>query len=82
MEDSRCSKCRSRLSAAHMRVKILPQLHGWRPRVVQSAALASAPRTFVLEVCNSSKEGGLALFKVQRRSLFSAAHIRLKSLQQ
>ena len=42
----------------------LQQLQGWRAGRFQNWALALAPRTFVLKVCNSYKDGGRFLFKM------------------
>ena len=46
----------------------------------QNGALALAPRTFVLKVCNSYTDGGRPFSKWGSR--LGAAHIRLKRLQQ
>ena len=55
-----------RVSATHIRLKSLQQLQGWRAHVVQSATLALAQRTFVLEVCNGYyKDEAHLSFKVQ-----------------
>ena len=48
----------------HIRLKSLQQLQGWRAARFQNGALALAPRTFVLKVCNSYKDGGRFLFKM------------------
>ena len=58
------SKWSSRLGAADILIKSLQQLHGWRADQFQNGALALAPRTFVLEVCNSYTDGGRAVFKM------------------
>ena len=46
MEGASFSKWGFRLSAAHIRLKRLQQLHGWKAYRVQNWALAPAPRTF------------------------------------
>ena len=58
------SKWGSRLGAAHIRVKILQQLHGWRAAPFQNGVPALVPRTFVFKVCNSYTDGGRAVFKM------------------
>ena len=58
MEGGSFSKLGSRLGAAHIRLKILQQLQRWRADLFQNRALALAPRTFVLKVCNSSRTEG------------------------
>ena len=75
------SKCGSRLSTAHIRFTNLQQFHGSRGCVTQNVALALAPRTFVLTICNSFTDRGGALLKMwlspQRRahSFFKAATV-------
>eukprot|EP00959_Pyramimonas_sp_CCMP1952_P452520 9466723-Pyramimonas_sp.AAC.1 len=49
MEGGWFSTCGSRLSAAHIRFKNGQELHGLRASRFQNAALALAPRTFVLK---------------------------------
>ena len=63
MEGGSFSKFGSRFSAAHIRRKSVQQLQGWRAVPFQNAALAFAPRTFVLNVSNSYRDGGRFLFK-------------------
>ena len=75
------SKWGSRFGAAHIRLKSSHQLHGWGAGRFQNGALALAPQTFVLTVCNSYTDGGRPFSKWGSR-LLGAAHIRLKSLQQ
>ena len=63
MEGGSFSKLGCRLGAAHIRLKSLQQLQGWRAVPFQNWALALAPRTFVLEVPNSYRDGGRFLFQ-------------------
>eukprot|EP00959_Pyramimonas_sp_CCMP1952_P286069 5981800-Pyramimonas_sp.AAC.1 len=53
MEGGWFSKCGSRLSAACIRLKKLPVLHGWRASGFQHVALVLAPRTFVSNMWKS-----------------------------
>eukprot|EP00959_Pyramimonas_sp_CCMP1952_P428407 8973234-Pyramimonas_sp.AAC.1 len=46
MEGGRLSNFGSRLSAAHIRLRKLQELHGWRAGGCQNVALAFAPRAF------------------------------------
>ena len=64
MEGGSFSKLGSRFSAAHIRFKKLQQFQGWRAVRFQNWALALAPRTFVLKVSNSYKDGGRAVLKM------------------
>ena len=64
MEGGTFSKWGSRLGAADVRLKSLQPLHGWRAGGFQYGALALAPRTLVLKVCNSYTDGGRFLFKM------------------
>ena len=58
-------KCDSRLSAAHLRLKVPNRYsHGWRGIRFQNGALASAPRTFVLKVRNGYTDGGRLLLQM------------------
>ena len=66
MEGGSFPKFGSRLSAAHIRLKHLQQVQGWRAVPFQNWALASAPRTFVFKVCNGYRDGGRFLFKGAR----------------
>ena len=47
-----------------LKLKILQQLHGSRAGRFQNEALALAPRTSVLNVCNSYSDGGRLVFKM------------------
>ena len=58
------SKLGCRLGAAHIRLKLLQQLQGWRAGGFQNWALSLAPRTFVLNVSNSYRDGGRVVFKI------------------
>ena len=58
IEGGSFSKWGSRLGAADIRLKTLQQLHGWRADRFRNGALALAPRTFVLKLCNSYTGGG------------------------
>ena len=64
MEGGSFSKWGSRLGATHIRLTSLQHLHGWRAARFQNWALALAPRTFVLKVSNSYKDGGRFVFKM------------------
>ena len=64
MKGGSFSKLGSRLGAAHIRLKILHKLQGWRAGRFQNWALALAPRTFVLKVSNSYRDGGRPVFKI------------------
>ena len=64
MEGGRFSKLGSRLGAAHIRLKSLKQLHGWRAGGFQNGVIALSPRTFVFKVCNSYTDGGQVVFKM------------------
>eukprot|EP00959_Pyramimonas_sp_CCMP1952_P350216 7337521-Pyramimonas_sp.AAC.1 len=50
MEGCPLSKCGSRLSAAHIRLRNLQWFHGWRAVRFHTVALALAPRTCVSKV--------------------------------
>ena len=63
MEGGPFSKLGSRPGAAHIRLKMMQQLQGWRAVPFQNWALALAPRTFVLKMSNSFKDGGRFVFK-------------------
>ena len=80
MEGGSFSKWGSRLSAAHIRLKTLQQLHGSRAVPFQNGALALVPRTFVLRFCNNYTDGGRPLFKMGFPP-WRRAH-RLQNLQQ
>ena len=80
MEGGSFSKCGSRLSAAHIRLKNLQQLQGSRAVPFQNGALALAPHTFVIKLALVSTIEGGWFSKLGSR--LSAAHIRLKNLQQ
>ena len=58
MEGGWFAKLGSRLSAAHIRLKGFQELQGWRAARFQNLVLAVAPRTFVLKVSNSYRDGG------------------------
>ena len=65
MEGGCCfSKWGFRFGAAHVRLQSLRQLHGSRAIPFQNWALAEAPRTFVLKVCNIYTDRGRFLFKM------------------
>eukprot|EP00959_Pyramimonas_sp_CCMP1952_P224072 4685022-Pyramimonas_sp.AAC.1 len=53
MEGRRFSKCASRRSAAHIRLRNLQLLQGWRAAPLQNGAPALSTRTFVFEACTS-----------------------------
>eukprot|EP00959_Pyramimonas_sp_CCMP1952_P357824 7491797-Pyramimonas_sp.AAC.1 len=55
VENKWFSKCGSRLSAAHTRLKHVQRLHGWRTAPFQHVALALTPRTFVLKIVRASR---------------------------
>ena len=64
MEGGPFSKWGSRFGAADIRLINFQQLQGWRAGGFQNGALALAPRTFVLKVCNSYTDGGRVAFKL------------------
>ena len=80
MEGGPLSICSSRLRAAHIRLEQLQQCQGWRAVGFQNVALALAPRTFVLKLCNSFKDGWRFLFKTGRAPE-TAAQIMIPELE-
>eukprot|EP00959_Pyramimonas_sp_CCMP1952_P100490 2102094-Pyramimonas_sp.AAC.1 len=58
MEGGSLSKCGSRVSAAHVRVERSQLFEGGRAGRSQYVFLAVAPRTSVLQVCSSFRDGG------------------------
>ena len=64
MEGGWFSKWGSRLGAADIRLKIFQKLHGFTAARFQNKALALAPRTFVLKLCNNYTDGGRLVFKM------------------
>ena len=78
MEGGSFSKFGSRRSAAHIRLKNLQQVQGWRAVPFQNWALALAPRTFVLKVCKRYRDGGRLLFKMRLwGACFSRARVQV-----
>ena len=64
MEGGPFSKWGSRLGAADIRLKSLQPLHALTAARFQNKALALAPRTFVLKLCNNCTDGGQLVFKM------------------
>eukprot|EP00959_Pyramimonas_sp_CCMP1952_P076232 1592801-Pyramimonas_sp.AAC.1 len=56
MEGWRFSTCDSRVSAAHMILKGVRQLQGWRAFCCSKVVIAVAPRTFILKVRSSFQD--------------------------
>eukprot|EP00959_Pyramimonas_sp_CCMP1952_P121430 2539286-Pyramimonas_sp.AAC.1 len=56
MEGGWCSTCGSGLSAVHICLTTLQELHGWRAGRSQNVTLPVAPRTFVFALDNSFKD--------------------------